>query len=132
MASNYQRGRAREYDTIKKLEAQGYTCTRSASSKGLFDVVGVRFDGVVLVQCKLTKSGDFSEDENCALLRDLPVHPTTRKELWIFLDGEGLMEVRDLKETKPDYRTAAGREQRAKNQERASHVRQCSRKRRAA
>jgi hypothetical protein len=122
MASNYQRGRAKEYDCMGKLEAQGYTCTRSASSKGLWDVVGVRFDGTKLIQIKLTSKGDFSEDENCALLRDLPAHPTTDKELWIYHAGKGLVEVRNLKEPKFDARTADGKAHRDKARERAQQI----------
>lgn len=129
MATNYQRGRAKEYDTIRKLEAMGYNCLRAASSKGLYDVVGVRFDGCVLVQCKLTSSGNFSEDENCSLLRDLPVHPSTRKELWIFEAGKGLVEVRDLKEEKFDARTSDGKTKRDEARARAKHIKRSSRKR---
>lgn len=128
MASNYARGRSKEYDTIKKLEAMGYTCIRSASSKGLWDVMGVRFDGTVLVQTKLTSSGNFSEDENCVLLRELPVHPTTSKELWIYVAGKGLVEVRDLKQAKPDARTAEGKKLREEARQRAKHIKRSSRR----
>lgn len=109
MASNYVRGRAKEYEIRNTLEAMGYTTTRSASSQGLWDVDGVRLDGVVLVQGKLTSDGSFSEDENCQKLRDLPVPHNVRKELWIYVAGEGLVEVRDLKRPKPDARTAEGK-----------------------
>ena len=123
MATNYVRGRAKEYTVRDTLIAQGYTCIRAASSQGLWDVMGVRFDGVILVQAKLTSTGSFSEDENCQKLRDLPVPPNVRKELWIYESGKGLVEVRDLKDEKPDSRTAEGKRLRAQNQERAHSTR---------
>ena len=120
MNSNYVRGRAAEYAVKATLEAAGYECTRSASSQGLWDVVGVRADEVLLVQAKLTKSGDFSEDENCRLLRDLPVPANVRKELWLFQSGKGLIEVRNLKEPKHHLRTDEGKAQREDGRHRAS------------
>lgn len=120
MPSNYVRGRYKEYAVMRILEPQGYTCTRSASSKGLWDVVAVRADEVRLVQSKLTSTGSFCEDENCQLLRDLPVPPNVKKELWIFEPGrKGLVEVRDLKGPKPDARTAEGKRLRAEAREKA-------------
>jgi|SRR5690606_1485865 len=107
--SNYKRGRAKEYETIRLLEPLGFTCTRSASSQGLWDVVAVRADETRLIQTKYTKDAHFSEDDNCQLLRELPVHPSVRKELWIFQYGKGLVEIRDLKQPKPDARTADGK-----------------------
>jgi hypothetical protein len=128
MASNYVRGRSKEYACIETLEQLGYTCLRAASSKGLFDVVGVRFDGTALVQVKLTSSGDFSEDENCSLLRDLPVHPSTLKELWLYEKGKGLVEVRDLKALKSDARTKEGKALREESRQRATEIKKSSRR----
>jgi len=123
MATNYVRGRAKEYEVKSTLEAMGYTCTRSASSQGLWDVSCVRADGTRLVQSKLTSTGDFSEDANCALLRDLPVAHNTTKELWLYVKGQGLVEIRDLREPKPDARTPEGKAQRERARERAIQVR---------
>lgn len=123
MATNYVRGRAKEYEVKSTLEALGYTCTRSASSQGLWDVSCHRADGARVVQSKLTSSGNFSEDENCALLRDLPLAHNTLKELWIYEKGKGLVEIRDLREPKPDARTPEGRALREKARERASQMR---------
>jgi hypothetical protein len=94
-STNYVRGRAKEYAVKAALEAQGYTCTRSASSQGLWD-------------------------ENCQKLRDLPVAPNCRKELWLYAAGQGLVEVRDLKLPKPDARTAEGKAARAQSREQAA------------
>jgi hypothetical protein len=50
--TNYVKGRAAEYRTMRVLEAAGYRCSRSASSKGLWDVVGLSGTDVVLCQVK--------------------------------------------------------------------------------
>ena len=55
--TNYAQGRRAEYRTMRLLESLGYICTRSASSKGPWDVVGVSSSDVVLVQVKTGKSG---------------------------------------------------------------------------
>jgi hypothetical protein len=122
MATNYTRGRAAEYKAKRTLEGMGYHVTRAASSQGLADLVAVRADGFRLVQCKLTSSGDFSEDENCQKLRDLPVPMNCVKELWLYLKDEGLIEVRDLKEPRPDARTADGKAARERARERAKRT----------
>lgn len=111
------------------LQPLGFTCTRSASSKGLWDVMAVRADEVRLIQVKYTKS-DFCEDENCSLLRDLPVHPSVKKELWIYEYNKGLVEIRDLKDTKPDARTREGKELREKNRAAAKELRRLLKSRR--
>lgn len=123
MATNYVRGRAKEYAVKATLEGMGFNCIRAASSQGLYDLACVRADEVRLVQSKLTSSGDFSEDENCRLLRELPVPHNVRKELWLYMKNEGLVEVRDLKEPKPDARTAEGKAQRDKARSRAQQTR---------
>lgn len=123
MATNYQRGRAIEYNIKSTLEGAGFTCTRSASSQGLWDVTCVRADEVRYVQGKLTSTGDFSEDENCALFRQLAVPACVKKELWLYEAGQGIVEVRDLKAPKPDARTEEGKAQREANRAKAAHIR---------
>lgn len=123
MRTNYVRGREKEYACRDTLVAAGYSCTRSASSQGLWDVVGVRGDEVRLVQTKLTSTGNFSEDGNCAELRDLPVPANVRKELWLYAKGQGLIEVRDLKEPKLSAVTAEGKVAREVARQRAKQIR---------
>lgn len=128
--SNYKRGRAKEYKTMQLLEPLGFTCTRSASSKGLWDVVAVRADEARLIQTKYTKQDHFSEDENCQLLRQLPVHPSVKKELWIFQYDKGLVEIRDLKLPKPDARTTEGKRLREMAREEARRITRLNKARR--
>lgn len=120
MATNYMKGRDREYTVKKALEAFGYTCTRSASSQGLWDVVGVGPRDVVLVQAKLTSQARFSEDANCKALRALAVAPNVRKELWVFRPGKsGAAEVWLLEGELPKARSEARDTARTEATERA-------------
>lgn len=49
---NYIRGRAWEYEVMKKLESSGFTVYRMAGSHGQFDLIGFTEKYVMLVQCK--------------------------------------------------------------------------------
>ena len=48
----YRRGYAAELRAKRILERLGYTVIRAAGSHGLFDVCGLRRDGIVLVQVR--------------------------------------------------------------------------------
>lgn len=65
--TRYASGRRKEWAARKWLEARGYTVTRSAGSKGLWDLVGVRASAapyVVLAQVKYTAAGARWKDDN--------------------------------------------------------------------
>jgi len=46
------KGRRNEHRSMALLEAAGYRCTRSASSLGEWDIIGIGRADVVLVQVK--------------------------------------------------------------------------------
>jgi|SRR5262245_11892651 len=46
------KGRRREHEAREWLEAAGYVVTRSAASKGAWDLVGISAQGVALAQVK--------------------------------------------------------------------------------
>jgi hypothetical protein len=52
MLSNTLQGTRAERRSMKVLEADGYVCTRSAGSRGVWDIIGIRRTDVVLVQVK--------------------------------------------------------------------------------
>ena len=52
MVSNVRQGARAEMRSIAVLEADGYVCTRSAGSRGVWDLIGIRRTDVVLVQVK--------------------------------------------------------------------------------
>ena len=96
----YQRGRRFEYKVKKALDDLGFSTSRSASSKGLWDVSGVSADVVLLVQVKSTESkvGKW-RDSNVAAFEKLPVPPYTRKEVWVYRLGVGKPEIYVLGDT---------------------------------
>ena len=72
--SNYTRGRGKEYKAVNDLKKNLYHATRSASSHGLWDVVGIGHGKIRLVQCKYTKKkGKFTDDENLKKFRNMQV-----------------------------------------------------------
>lgn len=56
----YKKGRRFEYKVKKELEEQGYYVIRSAGSRGVFDLIAIKWDEVLGIQCKL---GKVSEKE---------------------------------------------------------------------
>jgi Holliday junction resolvase len=46
------KGSRRERQTIELLHAQGYACTKSGGSLGVFDVIAVGPADILLIQCK--------------------------------------------------------------------------------
>jgi len=93
----YEQGKRAEYKVRKTLENEGYTCFRSAGSKGLFDVIAINSCEVRLIQVKFTEKDKYTEDKNCKLAKNLGVPENTKKELWIFYSYRG-HEIRELKE----------------------------------
>jgi len=51
--TNYLAGRRLEYEVKKVFEAQGYHVIRASGSHGLYDLVCIRSNQIILVQCKL-------------------------------------------------------------------------------
>lgn len=89
----YIKGRRKEYDRIKYLEAQGYYCIRSAGSKGLFDIVALNKNEIILEQVKsVLKTRKFIKEIN--LLRNLydkvPSNVTIRLAVWLQKDRKWL------------------------------------------
>lgn len=52
MTSQYGRGRLVEWEVVHHLTADGYACTRAASSKGVADVIAIKTGQVLLVSVK--------------------------------------------------------------------------------
>lgn len=91
--SRYRAGRRAEYRVIKFLEDCGYTCTRSASSKGLWDVVAVSSTEVRLIQVAYGRDKRPSEIETFELFI---VPRGVAKELWHYEKGKTLPNIRRL------------------------------------
>jgi len=52
---SYKKGRSFEYRVRRYYEKQGYLVIRSAGSKGIADLVAIKGDEVLLIQCKIRK-----------------------------------------------------------------------------
>lgn len=74
------KGRAAEHRTRKVLEAAGYTCVRSAASKGRIDLVAWNTQHLRLIQVK--RGGGRATPLERELLQTLDRPPGTSVELW--------------------------------------------------
>lgn len=71
--SGYSLGRAVEYAVIDDLKANGYVCTRAASSKGVADVIAFKPGQVLLVSVKrATPPGPVERSALRGVARMLP------------------------------------------------------------
>jgi Holliday junction resolvase-like predicted endonuclease len=87
------KGAAAERRAIKILESAGYTASRSAASKGVFDVVAFNGAGLRLIQVKSGGSYASSAEREAMCMAPAPIGAT--KEIWRFPDRcrEPLIEV---------------------------------------
>lgn len=87
--NHYIKGMLIEYKVRKELEKEGYTCTRSSSSKGPWDITAVSKDKVLLIQVKSIRDKKRSYTDEIRALRELKVPKSVSKELWIWLKQRG-------------------------------------------
>lgn len=87
--NRYAKGRQIEYKAKRELEAQGYTCTRSSSSKGFWDLTAVSKDKILLIQVKSSKGKAGSYKSETKDLKELKTPRSVSKELWIWLNRTG-------------------------------------------
>ena len=69
--SSYHDGRRIEYAVMHAMAAQGWECTRAASSKGTADVIGIRDGQVALVNVKRTRPPGPAERAELLRVADL-------------------------------------------------------------
>jgi uncharacterized protein with GYD domain len=89
----YTRGRRREWQSRRHLEAAGYAVVRAAGSHGAFDLVAFSPADVVLVQ---VKSNRWPGTVEMAALRAFPAPPHTRKEAHRWRAGARTPDVRPV------------------------------------
>lgn len=82
--TNYTKGRAREYRTMRILEKAGFDCMRTSGSHGMFDVIAVSPNLLRLIQVKAGRNASPAERESIA---NYPVPVGVSKELWFYVDG---------------------------------------------
>ncbi len=95
--SQYHRGRKKEWDARTILEGWGYRTTRTAGSRGLWDVHAIK-EGQhhLLIQVKYTKKRGSWRDANCVLFEEFEPPLATYKEFWIYTLGIAEPEIISL------------------------------------
>lgn len=87
MSKSYVKGRRFEHYVKDKLEAKGWVVTRSAGSKGPFDLLAVKNGRILLIQCKWRKSRIGKDLVDVALKAGgLPVLATRVRGRIVFLN----------------------------------------------
>lgn len=90
--STAHKGRRNEYKAREWLERLGYIVTRSAGSKGAWDLVGINVDGVALAQCK---TNEWPCPAERIMLETFPAPPRTRRLMFRY-DDRKPVKVREL------------------------------------
>lgn len=80
--SNYNRGRAREYQVMHGLRSEGWVCSRSAMSHGPVDIFAAKRGRVLLIQ---VKSGSSRVNrQELEMLRSFAVAFNADAQVWFF------------------------------------------------
>lgn len=87
------KGARNERRTIALLQAQGYSCTKSGGSLGVFDVIGIGADDIVLCQVKSNRWPSPAEMEAIA---NFATPSVCRKIIHRWLDGRSTPDVREV------------------------------------
>ncbi len=73
------KGTAREHKTMRRLEAEGYRCTRAAASLGEWDIIAIGPNDVRLIQ---VKSNRWPGSEERKRMKQFAVPRGVIKEIW--------------------------------------------------
>lgn len=87
------KGTRAEHRSMKLLEALGYRCSRSAASLGEWDIIGIGYSDVVLVQ---VKSNAWPRTLEMETLREFRVPVGVRKLVHRWRDGVTVPDIREL------------------------------------
>ena len=87
------KGTRNEHRSMAVLEASGYQCTRSAASLGVWDIIGIGSQDVLLCQ---VKTRDWPGSVEMETLREAPVPPYCRKLVHRWRDRQRLPDVKEL------------------------------------
>lgn len=87
------KGSRRERQTIELLQAQGYACTKSGGSLGVFDVIAIGARDMLLVQCK---SNRWPSSVEMASIEDFKAPANCRKLIHRWRDRASIPDVREI------------------------------------
>lgn len=90
--ANVRRGHETERLCATALRERGYAVTRSAASKGCYDIIAIGSNDILLIQCKRTKA--YARRAEPKVLRQLqdapaPISNHIKKQLWCWVDRRG-------------------------------------------
>jgi Holliday junction resolvase len=88
-----QKGTRNEHRSMAVLEAAGYYCIRSSLSAGVFDIVGISANDVVLVQ---VKTRDWPCSTELEAIQAFVAPPNTRKLLHRYCYRRALPDVKEV------------------------------------
>jgi len=77
------KGTRLEHKTMRVLEGLGYDCSRSAASRGTWDVVAIGAEDFRLVQVKANRRPGAEEMER---IRTAVVPDNCTREIWVWKD----------------------------------------------
>ena len=83
------KGSRRERKVKKILENQGYLCSKSGSSLGLFDIIAINENEVRLIQVKSLYCSPAERER----IRLFKCPPEVTKEIWIFKKGKKIKQI---------------------------------------
>jgi hypothetical protein len=87
------KGTRNEHRSIRILEAEGYQCTRAAASLGVWDVIGVGAEDVVLVQ---VKSNEWPRAAEMAALWSFRCPKGARRVIHRWRDRQSVPDVKEI------------------------------------
>ena len=97
MVNTAVKGRRNEHRVIAILKSQGYTCTRAAASKGVFDIIAFNKLGSKHVQVKTNGWPSPAERKTMLDMKNkLPDNATI--EAWRFNDGDTSPVIKNIED----------------------------------
>ena len=87
------KGTRNEHRSLQLLEAAGYSCVRAAASLGVWDIVGIGSNDLVLLQ---VKSRDWPGSVEMEALKNFPCPLNCKKLVHRWRDRQRLPDVKEL------------------------------------
>jgi Holliday junction resolvase len=87
------KGSRRERQTIELLQAQGYSCTKSGGSLGVFDVIAVGPADILLIQCK---SNRWPSSAEMSAIASFAAPAVCRRIVHRWRDRQAAPDVREI------------------------------------
>lgn len=87
------KGNRNEYKSIRLLEAAGYACTRAAASLGVWDIVAIGSQDIILLQ---VKSNEWPRSVEMEAMQEFKAPLNCRKLIHRWRDRQSLPDVKEV------------------------------------